>query len=402
MKIIRSIGFTAFIFLSCQHVASAQVTTFRAGSESQITPSASNLCNGAVSEPGNKRAAARGDVECVFENGGWYSRVFAVTGFGTLFANVSAENRLVVAHFQVENAESALSTSYLPFQASVPASWNGVLYNQQLVTGASADINMYLRLRESDPANAFQPGPIVSQTRFQGATHGGIRSCLSVPTDKVSAATMVIGCGLAVRERDSGSTTASINGVIKANQAYTLELVVRADVMSRISLPQDLTAERVDFFTDVREDGDILPSPGGLRWENNAVISIGTDANRVVSDLQDDIDELRDELVLLRADFDSHYHTYLTGRGNGHNNTVAETPPPIIGGTGESDIDNDSATNNEPSAGTVDVTESTATPTETRSAGGGGGAIGPIALIVHFTTFLILGIWRRQRLKPLK
>lgn len=28
--------------------------------------------------------------------------------------------------------------------------------------------------------------------------------------------------------------------------------------------------------------------------------------------------------------FETHYHSYLTGAGNGHNNTEARTPPPTV------------------------------------------------------------------------
>ena len=42
----------------------------------------------------------------------------------------------------------------------------------------------------------------------------------------------------------------------------------------------------------------------------------------------DSIEELREELDELREDFEDHSHTYLTGRGQGHNNTEATTGPP--------------------------------------------------------------------------
>jgi hypothetical protein len=40
------------------------------------------------------------------------------------------------------------------------------------------------------------------------------------------------------------------------------------------------------------------------------------------------VEELREELKELREDFEGHSHTYLTGKGEGHNNTEATTGPP--------------------------------------------------------------------------
>ena len=40
------------------------------------------------------------------------------------------------------------------------------------------------------------------------------------------------------------------------------------------------------------------------------------------------VEELREELKELRDDFEGHSHKYLTGKGQGHNNTEATTGPP--------------------------------------------------------------------------
>lgn len=43
---------------------------------------------------------------------------------------------------------------------------------------------------------------------------------------------------------------------------------------------------------------------------------------------EESVEELRAELQELRDDFEGHTHTYLTGKGEGHNNTEATTGPP--------------------------------------------------------------------------
>jgi hypothetical protein len=50
-----------------------------------------------------------------------------------------------------------------------------------------------------------------------------------------------------------------------------------------------------------------------------------------VDGIEEDLDELTGTVEELREDFDNHSHTYLTGRGQGHNNTEATTTPPTGG-----------------------------------------------------------------------
>jgi hypothetical protein len=62
-----------------------------------------------------------------------------------------------------------------------------------------------------------------------------------------------------------------------------------------------------------------------------------------VDGIEADLGELDQEVEQLRADFDSHSHTYLTGKGTGHNNTEVETGTPVVPavepGDGGDDVD---------------------------------------------------------------
>jgi len=49
-----------------------------------------------------------------------------------------------------------------------------------------------------------------------------------------------------------------------------------------------------------------------------------------VDGIEGDIEELDENVEQLREDFDNHSHTYLTGKGTGHNNTEAETGAPLL------------------------------------------------------------------------
>jgi hypothetical protein len=58
-------------------------------------------------------------------------------------------------------------------------------------------------------------------------------------------------------------------------------------------------------------------------WWNSLTVSVAPDILEEIARLWAAIDELRDDL-------EHHTHTYLTGRGEGHNNTEATTSPAII------------------------------------------------------------------------
>jgi hypothetical protein len=72
---------------------------------------------------------------------------------------------------------------------------------------------------------------------------------------------------------------------------------------------------------------DFLDSDGGIVVTDISV-SAGLDPFAQSEAQQEEIDQLREDLDTLRTDFDTHTHTYLTGRGVGHNNTEATTTPP--------------------------------------------------------------------------
>lgn len=299
--------------------AQAQVLDIRAGSTSLFTPGANQPCfdSTVIRE---RRALTRAEAGCDFADSALRLSVFATSGPGLTRVDASSEAKVVVVQFRVPAPQNASATGYVPIHVTIPVSWDGRFFNMTVAPAATATVNMTARLREGDPTDANVAGLLISQNRFHGASHGGIFNCMSVPTDLISAATMLAGCGLAVTEREAGSATVEISGVIETNQVYNIELVMRADLFAPLVVDpyNAYVPERINF------SGDEF----GLRWAAPATIRIGTDPHRVVDGLQTEIDELRSELEQLRSDFENHYHTYLTGHGTGHNNTEAQTPTP--------------------------------------------------------------------------
>lgn len=334
MKRLHAASLVSIALAFVTATSSAQMVTIRAGSQSAFAPDASDPCFFATTEQAARLTTVI-EADCEFANGAWRAKVYGRSGVGVVPVDVTGEVKIIVAHFQVDTPDDATSTGYLPIQVVVPVSWIGRLFNAQPIPeinipgteigpGTEASVNMFLRLRQTDAADPNFAGMLVSQQRFEGASHGGIGNCVSLPTDTVGALTMAVGCLLAVSEKEEGSALAQLSGVIRTNQPYSIELVLRGHLDSALAIGQNGIPETVNFGRSGIVDDF------GLFWSQSAIVRIGTDPNVVVSEIRDEIEMLEEELALLREEFETHYHTYLTGRGVGHNNTVAETPPPIV------------------------------------------------------------------------
>lgn len=321
MKRITRATCAAFILFALTAAASAAPLELSAGSTATFSPASGQPCYRGITER-DTRTLTRVDGDCVFESGALRARVFATAGPGITRVDVSSEVKVIVAQFEVPEPATATAASYVPFHAVVPVSWSGQFFNMTVgFSHATANVNMYLRLREGSAADANVAGTLISQNRFQGASHGGLNQCLTVPTDYVSAAEALVGCALAVTYKDAGAARTELSAVIRTGQVYNLELVIRGDLVSPfVNDPYDAyIPERIAF-----DEGH------GLTWSEPATLRIGTDPERTVEGLRQEVDELRALLAQLRSDFDGHYHVYLTGRGEGHNNVEALTPPPRL------------------------------------------------------------------------
>jgi hypothetical protein len=310
----------ALVFLS-PAMGWAQLVQLESGSAWSIAPGPDRPCLVGISER-QVRLATRVEGDCVFDGNTLRARVFATAGPGIQSVDVSSEVKVVVAQFVVP-APTGAPTSYLPFHAIVPVSWTGQFFNMTAgVFHATGSVNMFLRLRHGNAADVNFAGTLISQARFQGASHGGLNQCLTVPTDYVSAAEGLVGCALAVVQRDSGDSRVELAGVIRTGQVYNLELVIRGDLLSPfVNDPIDAyIPERIAFDED-----------RGLSWRENATLRIGSDPEASLEGLRQELAELKAAFEALRSDFDGHYHTYLTGNGPGHNRIEAATPPPQHG-----------------------------------------------------------------------
>lgn len=75
---------------------------------------------------------------------------------------------------------------------------------------------------------------------------------------------------------------------------------------------------------------DYMYAGQGLFW-NKFIVSVSPDVNEQIFLLEKRVDSLESEVELLRFGLENHTHTYLTGKGVGHNNTAAQTSASTLG-----------------------------------------------------------------------
>ncbi|HET8922361.1 MAG TPA: hypothetical protein VFN26_05115 [Candidatus Acidoferrum sp.] len=258
-----------------------------------------------------------------------------------MMVDLTASTRFV-KQFHVAAVQGAPKNSFLPILIAVPVKWRGGIFNDNALPNplalpglvGFANVNMFLRLTEGTPGNPAARGTGVSETRFMGASHGGIVGCLDIPATEVTAAKMLATCALAVFQRDDGSGTIYLSAVVESGKTYNIELELLVDVYSPdtappLSGPPDLAHPHANFEHDL-DPLDSDPDPFGLTWNDSMSITVGTDFQSNIQALQDEITQLRADLNTLRQEFKTHTHVYLTGKGVGQNNTRATTTPPLF------------------------------------------------------------------------
>ena len=107
-----------------------------------------------------------------------------------------------------------------------------------------------------------------------------------------------VGFGL-----DQGSEENGFDARVVRGHTYRLGVKIRCDGRGRVN-----AAYRLDYA-----------APGWGAWWNDMKVTVS-------ADLAEEIEKLKRRVEAL----EEHTHTYLTGRGEGHNNTEAETSKPIL------------------------------------------------------------------------
>lgn len=112
---------------------------------------------------------------------------------------------------------------------------------------------------------------------------------------------------------DEGGTQNSMTATLIRGHTYRVALTLHMNAKGALnaSLTMDYTGNR------------------GLTW-NDFQITVEPDLNERINELEERVEALENEVDHLRSNLEHHTHTYLTGRGAGHNNTEAQTSAAII------------------------------------------------------------------------
>jgi hypothetical protein len=129
----------------------------------------------------------------------------------------------------------------------------------------------------------------------------------------------------------SGVNAVAMSLPLSSGHSYRVSLIIEAQA---VGSPGDAAGAISDFVNTASWSG--LSVTAGL--DPFALIA-KLDAR--VSELETDLGDLDETVEELREDFDNHSHTYLTGKGTGHNNSEAATGAPLLEEPGEPVDDND-------------------------------------------------------------
>jgi hypothetical protein len=113
---------------------------------------------------------------------------------------------------------------------------------------------------------------------------------------------------------DSGGTANSMSAKLTRGHTYRAALTLHITGKGLANANIEL-----DYFAGAL----------GAYW-NDFSVTVSPDLNERIDELEERVAALEEEVAKLRAGLEHHTHTYLTGRGQGHNNTEAQTSEAII------------------------------------------------------------------------
>lgn len=217
----------------------------------------------------------------------------------------------------VEPVANVPQQSLVPVHFRIPRiAWKVNMLNDVIVQFFGyAAVNILFTVRKDpvDPNpgldNPQLRGTIVEQRRVLAASHGGIgvgclvSSIAAVATAKPGSIFKCVA-GISMRLKDQASVSTTV--LLEPGSTYNVEITFEAFASKTVNAPQNLN------FVSIRS-----PLDPSLDW-GRMFVSVGTDPQAAIADLQEQIDELWEAL-------EGHTHEYLTGRGEGHNNVEAET-----------------------------------------------------------------------------
>lgn len=190
--------------------------------------------------------------------------------------------------FQVSQTSATMGNTVGAW-ISYDVSWLGRQFVLE-VLGSNANVNVEMILRNITENKVI----------YRDAIHD-----LDVKTHKIK----IVNVGLDFN--DSGSRVNIFPAVLKRGHTYRLTLRLTAEVF------------RVGVLIVGSTSSNYFDLGGGAVL-NDLYVKVGLDEKETLAKLAK-IDSIEGRVDTLEYKLENHYHTYLTGRGVGHNNTEAQT-----------------------------------------------------------------------------
>ena len=213
----------------------------------------------------------------------------------------------VYTEFLVEGGDGA--GHELDGTVSFDAGWKGVWTLLGILTGfnkVESSVTLLLWDRTT--------GKLIRQLEIHHLDAQSAGSLPEIPLD--------LGAGL-----DEGGSTNSITAKVVRGHRYRVGLKIRAEGVGALNSTINL---------------DYVSAPGYGAWWNDLKVAVSSDLEQRIGDLEERMTRLEARVDSLDSRVDEiheqllhHAHTYLTGRGEGHNNTVATTSEAVLRDDGE-------------------------------------------------------------------
>lgn len=221
------------------------------------------------------------------------------TRVGLNVSNVTVGRRFVEGTVYTEftvDAGTSGAGNELDGTISYEVEWRGIWYLAGVLTGFNG-VESSITLRLWDQTDG---GRLVRQVEIHHMDAQAAGSLPGVPLE--------VGASL-----DHGTSANTLTAKVVRGHTYRIGLRLRAQGKGALN-----ATVNVDYFGG---------QDTGAQWNDLKVA--------VSADLEERVDDLERRIAILESQIQHHTHTYLTGRGEGHNNTVATTSEAIIQDEGE-------------------------------------------------------------------
>ena len=124
----------------------------------------------------------------------------------------------------------------------------------------------------------------------------------------------------------------SVQVTLDAMDLASLPNVMPTDIYEFITVPATAPSDSDgDGVPDVEDNCIAIPNPDQSDSDQDGLgDACDADLLQRIQILESQIAELMEQIEILREDINNHSHGYLTGKGEGHNNTPASTGPAIF------------------------------------------------------------------------